>query len=158
MFLDDFVDLAAVQVDFEGPVAGLRPGDGDVSALMAKLAKLPEHFRAYRKEELPARLAVSANPRFPPVWILADEGWHIQRRSWLKAVQGRYMKGEHGYDPALLSMHGILMVRGPAFRSDGACVEPVENIHVYNLLCAAAGLKPAINDGDDRLVRALLAH
>jgi hypothetical protein len=32
----------------------------------------------------------------------------------------------------------------------------VENVHIYNLLCAAAGLKPAPNDGDDRLVRVAL--
>jgi len=32
----------------------------------------------------------------------------------------------------------------------------VENVHIYNLLCAAAGLRPAPNDGDARLVRAML--
>jgi hypothetical protein len=32
----------------------------------------------------------------------------------------------------------------------------VENIHIYNLLCAALKLQPAPNDGDDRLVRAAL--
>jgi hypothetical protein len=35
-------------------------------------------------------------------------------------------------------------------------LEPVENIHIYNLLCTALGLKPAPNDGDDRLVNAAL--
>jgi hypothetical protein len=35
-------------------------------------------------------------------------------------------------------------------------VNAVENIHIYNLLCAALDLKPAPNDGDDRLVRATL--
>jgi hypothetical protein len=32
----------------------------------------------------------------------------------------------------------------------------VENVHIYNLLCAALGLTPAPNDGDDRLVRTML--
>jgi hypothetical protein len=32
----------------------------------------------------------------------------------------------------------------------------VESVHVYNLLCAALGLTPAPNDGDDRLVRSVL--
>ena len=158
VILDDYVDLNTIQMDFEGPVAGLRPNDGDIAALMAKLAKLPAQMKAYRVEDLPARLAVTPNPRQPPVWILADEGWHLQRLSWFKTKQGHYSKGEHGYDPALKSMQGILVVCGPAFRGNGACIEPVENIHVYNLLCAAAGLKPASNDGDDRLVRALLVR
>jgi hypothetical protein len=34
----------------------------------------------------------------------------------------------------------------------------VDNIDVYNLLCAALGLKPALNDGDDWLVREALAR
>jgi hypothetical protein len=52
-------------------------------------------------------------------------------------------------------MRGILIAHGPAFRR-GVEVPEVENIHVYNLLCAALGLKPAANDGDQRLVRAAL--
>jgi hypothetical protein len=36
-------------------------------------------------------------------------------------------------------------------------IDAVENIHLYNLLCAVTNLMPAPNDGDDRLVRALLA-
>ena len=52
-------------------------------------------------------------------------------------------------------MGGIFIAHGPAFKS-GVVVEPVENIHIYNLLCAALALKPAPNDGDDRLVKSVL--
>ena len=52
-------------------------------------------------------------------------------------------------------MHGILIASGPSFKS-GVVIDPVENIHIYNLLCAALRLSPAPNDGDDRLVRAFL--
>jgi predicted AlkP superfamily pyrophosphatase or phosphodiesterase len=158
VLLDDYLDLTAVQVDFEGPTVGLRPNDGDVAGLLRKLAKLPAQAKAFRLEDLPRHLAVSPNPRQPPVWILAAEGWHVERRSLFNATRDRYMKGEHGYDPALVTMHGILIVHGPAFRAGGAVVEPVENIHIYNLLCAATGLRPATNDGDERLVRSLLAR
>lgn len=154
--LDDYLSLDSVQIDFDGPVVGLRPLDGDVSALMQRLSKLPPTAHAYRKEDIPAHLCVRENPRLPPVWILPDLGWHVVRASWFNAKKDNYMKGEHGYDPALSDMHGILIVNGPAFRDDGRVIEPIENIHVYNLLCAATGLRPASNDGDDRLVRALL--
>jgi hypothetical protein len=36
-------------------------------------------------------------------------------------------------------------------------IPPVENIHIYNLLCATLGLTPAPNDGDDRLVKEVIA-
>jgi predicted AlkP superfamily pyrophosphatase or phosphodiesterase len=156
--LDDYLDLATVQVDFDGPVAGLRALDGKVDALMERLAKLPPQAKAFRKEDLPPRLAVADNLRQPPVWILADEGWHVIRGGLFNALRDRSMKGEHGYDPSLASMRGILIVHGPAFKTGGAVIEPVENIHLYNLFCAVTNLTPAPNDGDDRLVETLLVR
>jgi len=158
VILDDYLDLSTVQVDFEGSAAGLRPLDGDVDALMQKLSKLPPAAKAFRKRDLPARLAVVDNPRQPPVWVLVNEGWHIERRSQFDSMRSHYMKGEHGYDPTLTSMQGILIVHGPAFKTGGLVIAPVENIHIYNLLCAAIGLQASPNDGDDRLVRAFLAR
>ena len=156
--LDDYLDLSSVQIDFDGPVVGLRPIDGDVDALMQKLAKLPPQAKGYRKEDLPPHLYVASNLRQPPVWILANEGWHVEKRSSFEATRNRYMKGEHGYDPALATMRGILIVHGPAFKTGVVLIDFVENIHLYNLLCAAAHLTPAPNDGDDRLVSAFLAR
>ncbi len=155
ILLDDLIDPAAVQLDFEGPVAGLRPHDGDIEKLIAALAPL-RHAKAYRVAELPARFHITDNPRNPPVWIVPDEGWEIYFRSRFELYRKNFNRGDHGYDPAFPSMHGILIAHGPAFRTDGATIDPVENIHVYNLLCAATGLTPAPNDGDDRLVRAML--
>jgi predicted AlkP superfamily pyrophosphatase or phosphodiesterase len=155
LLLDDYVDPAAVQVDFDGPVAGLRPIDGNVPALLLALAHLP-HAKAYQPAELPPRFHITANPRNPPVWIVPEEGGEIYFRARFDSYHGKMNPGEHGYDNALASMRGILIANGPAFRSDGAVIEPVENIYVYNALCAASKLTPAPNDGDDRLVRALL--
>jgi predicted AlkP superfamily pyrophosphatase or phosphodiesterase len=65
--------------------------------------------------------------------------------------------GTHGYDPAAPNMGALFIASGPSFQS-GRVINDVENIHIYNLLCAVLGLKPAPNDGDDRLVRAALAR
>ena len=152
--LDDYLDPAFVQVDFFGSSAGLRPLDGNAASVVRALSALP-HAKAYLSGDLPARFHLSGNPRIPPVWIVPDEGWEIETRNHLKTARPHYSKGDHGFDPALDSMHGILIASGPSFKS-GVVVEPVENVHIYNLLCAALGLKPAANDGDDRLVRAFL--
>ena len=153
--LDDYVDFKHVQVDFDGPVAGLRPLNGDVDALVKHLAALPPHYKVYRAEDLPARWHLHDNPRIPPVWIVPDASWRIQRRSTYLAVKDAGLKGDHGFDPAIEAMHGIFIANGPSFKS-GVAIDEVENIHIYNLLCAALGLKPAPNDGDDRLVQAVL--
>lgn len=159
--LESYLDLTDVQIDFEGSVVGLRPLDGNVERVMAALAALPpERAHAYTAQSLPARLKIDAtNPRVPPVWILPAEGWRVYRQSTVdRAPQFPPVNGDHGFDPALLSMQGVLIVHGPAFRTGGAIIDPVESVHVYNLLCAALGLQPAANDGDDRLIGLMLAR
>ncbi len=158
LILDDYVDLDTVQVDFDETAVGLRPAPGHtVDEIMTSLARLPRGANAYRASDLPAHFHLDAtHPRVPPVWIVPDEGWHVVRGSWWRQFRATLYRGQHGYDPALPSMRGILVANGPAFRDDGAVLPAVENIHVYNALCAAAGLYPAFNDGDDRLVRGML--
>jgi predicted AlkP superfamily pyrophosphatase or phosphodiesterase len=153
--LDDYLDVTTVQVEFGGPAAGLRPLQGTVEDLLERLKKLPAGPKVYRAEELPERFNLKGNPRIPPVWILPEEGGTISSRKLLTPWLAK-TRGEHGYDPQFSEMRGTLIVHGPAFRSDGSVIEPVENIHLYNLFCAVLHLKPATNDGDDRLVRSLL--
>lgn len=154
--LDDLIDLSTVQVDFDGPLAGLRPKDGDAAALVKKFAGLPSQYHVYRAEDLPARWHMLPGPRVPDVWIVPDPGWRIQQRSRFLATRDGRLKGDHGYDNAKPDMHGIFIAHGPAFRADGAVIEAIESVQIYNLLCAVTGLKPAPNDGDDRLVQAAL--
>ena len=52
-------------------------------------------------------------------------------------------------------MGALFLAHGPAFKR-GVELPAVENLHLYHLLCAVLGVKPAPNDGDDRLVRAAL--
>ena len=156
VILDDYIDLKRVQVDFDETAAGLRPLPGnDTAAVMRDLSALP-HAKVYRREDLPPRFHLAGNPRIPEVWIVPDEGWFVMRRAQFENVKPRFNKGQHGYDNALESMHGILIAHGPSFKSGGMVVDSVENVHLYNLMCAALHLVPAPNDGDDRLVRAML--
>jgi predicted AlkP superfamily pyrophosphatase or phosphodiesterase len=160
LILEDFLPAGSYQVDSDGSVATLRPTpESDVSALLAAAKKIP-HAKAYRVEELPARLHVQPTPRTAPVWVLPEEGWQVVARATFERftksyAPADYIQGDHGYDPALPAMHGIFIASGPAFRR-GVEIPAVENIHVYNLLCALAGLQPAPNDGDDRLVKSAL--
>jgi predicted AlkP superfamily pyrophosphatase or phosphodiesterase len=159
VLLDDHLDRNSVQIDSEGSVLALRPLQDDPATLVRKLANVP-HARAYLAEDLPARFRLNGSARIAPVWVLPDEGWHIGTRANFERLKVRYkergyLAGDHGYDPALPSMHGILIAHGPAFRR-GAEAPATEIIHVYPLLCAVLGLTPAPVDGDDRLARLLL--
>jgi len=157
--LDDYIDLNVVQIDSEGSVAGLRVSADKVDALMDQVSRIP-HAKAYRVADLPAHFHASENARLSPVWVLPEEGAHVVKKATLARLQKRfpehgYVAGDHGYDPSLGSMHGIFVAHGPAFRR-GITLPTVENVHVYNLLCAVLGVTPAPNSGDDRLVRSAL--
>jgi predicted AlkP superfamily pyrophosphatase or phosphodiesterase len=161
VLVDDYIDRASVHIDSDGSACALRPLDGDVAGLLRKLERLP-HAKAYRASDLPAHLRFAGNPRIAPVWILPEEGWHVGTRANYERLKKRYaargyLGGDHGYDPALRSMHGFFLAHGPAFRRSVE-LAAFENVHVYNLLCAVLGLSPAANDGDDRLVRNALAR
>lgn len=158
IILDDYIDNAKYQLDWDETSAGLRPlGDLTAEQLLAAFAKLPpDQGKAYLAKDLPERFHVDAsNPRVPPVWIVAAEGWNVMRRSLYNTAKLNFLKGQHGYDNALPSMRGTFIASGPSFKK-GVVIDPVENVHIYNLMCAALNLKPAPNDGDDRLVKAAL--
>jgi predicted AlkP superfamily pyrophosphatase or phosphodiesterase len=155
--LSDYVDPDKVQVDFSGAVAGLRPLDGDVEGLYKKFAGKENHFKVYRREETPAEYHFRDNRRIPPVILVADDAWYLSRRSVTEQSKRGFKAATHGYDPNLASMGATFIAWGPVFRHQ-VKIKPVQNVHVYNLLCATLGLKPAPNDGDDRLAREVLAR
>jgi len=159
VLLDDHIDVKKVTVDSDGSVATLRPLASTPEQLVRAFANMP-HVHAYRAEDLPERFHLSGNARIAPVWVLPDEGWHVLLRSTFDKLRTRfkergYLVGDHGYDPAVPTMRGIFIAHGPAFRR-GVELPEVENIHIYNLLCATLRLRPAPNDGDNRLVQAAL--
>ena len=154
--LGDYTDMSKVQVDFSGAVTGLRPRDGNVDALYAVLKTKEKHFRLYRREQMPKRFHFRDNDRIPPLVLVADEGWFITPRTTAEQAERTFLKATHGFDPELKSMGGVFIAQGAAFRR-GVTIAPVENVHVYNLLCTTLGLKPARNDGDERLVKEVVA-
>lgn len=155
--LDDYVDLATVDVVDWSPVVTLAPKDGNVDALYAALKDKHPALAVYRSTELPEHYGLAGHPRLPPVVGIAENGWAITSRSdfdrWRSS--GRSAGGAHGYDPRIQDMHGIFVAAGPRFRS-GMRVPAFENIHLYELMCALLGIQPAPNDGDPSVTRAML--
>ena len=157
--LDDILDPRTVQIDSDGSLLALRPLSGTADELVAKFRSVPR-VRAFRADDLPSHLAMKPGPRVAPVWVLPDEGWHIAPRSTVDRLRRKYpekgyLAGDHGYDPSLRSMQGIFIAEGPAFRA-GHVTPEVSAVQIYELLCTLIGVKPAPNDGDERLSRELL--
>ena len=155
LVLSDFFKPEDAQIDFTGSWAGIRPRNLDVETILERLRGVNPHIHVYRKNEIPERLHFRANRRIPDILLIPDEGWQIERKTPDPAYYDEHKHGSHGFDNALKSMRGIFIAAGPSFKP-GVKIPAFENIDIYNLMCAIAGLKPAPNEGDDRLVRWLL--
>jgi predicted AlkP superfamily pyrophosphatase or phosphodiesterase len=157
--LDELFDTKlARKILWTGEIVSVFPKEGKEDAIYKRLkARLPRQAKVYRKTELPPRLHYSDSSRIAPLLVLPDEGWVLITRKRLdeRKAEGRSgLRGGHGYDNDLPSMRAIFLAHGPAF-SRGV-IEPVENIHVYNLMTKILGLVPAPNDGNDSLAHSAL--
>ena len=157
IFLDDYVNLASVNVVEWSPVLHIAPRTGSVEELYKTLHGRHPALKVYRRDELPATFHFKNHPRIQPIIALADDGWAITTHErFAKAVQeGRVSKGDHGYDPRLPSMHALFVAAGPGLRA-GLVVRPFENVHLYELMCRLLRLKPADNEGDLAATRSFL--
>jgi predicted AlkP superfamily pyrophosphatase or phosphodiesterase len=155
IFLDDFIDLADVEVIDWSPVAAIRPLEGREGEVYRGLRGAHPHLQVYRKAEIPERWHYRDHRRILPILAVADEGWAISTREYFASHPNAYGGATHGYDNAARSMQATFIAAGPDFRQ-GAVVPPFQNIHVYELLCHLLGLAPAPNDGSLDSVRVLL--
>lgn len=158
IFLEDLTDMAGVQVDSTGPVGGVRPKPNTIPAaeLAARLrAKAPPQLHVYLRNEVPERFHYRDNARIPDVVLVCDDHWNFESKvGWPKRAP-TYNKASHGWDPATPDMGALFIAHGPAFRRHVE-IPDVDNVDVYNLLCAALQLAPAPNDGGQGLMRAAL--
>lgn len=156
--LDDYISLDDVEVVDINPTVGLFPRPGREDAVYRGLVNAHPRLKVYRRESTPERWQYRDHPRIPPIVGVVDDGWQVLRRAAVLEIAAGKIRGsggQHGYDPALMSMRGVFVAAGPAFRQ-GARVPAFENIHIYNALVQILGVPPARNDGDPAIARRLL--
>jgi predicted AlkP superfamily pyrophosphatase or phosphodiesterase len=146
--LDDYLALAALsRITGGNPDLGLWPRAGLEDSVVRALTGKNPHLAVWRRESIPERFHYRANPRIPPVVVLAAPGWSVAaRRSDVSSHPERFSGGAHGYDDTLAVMRALFLAAGPSFRQ-GVTAAPFRNIHVYDLIAGILGLTPAPNDG-----------
>lgn len=144
VFLDDYIDVSAVQITGEGPVATLDPLPGREADVEARLLGRHEHMECWRKGDMPARLAYGRHPRVPALVCLAETGWMIGTRA--RTDPARIRGGAHGYDNAAPEMRALFIGHGPAF-ARGVVVPDMDSVDVQPLLGRLLGLVVPSGDG-----------
>ncbi len=156
IYVEDYIDLADVDVSDWNPVLALWPKPGRSDAVYYGLRERHPRLHVYRKADLPERWHYTSHRRIPPLLAVADPGWSITTREHFAENPGRYDGGNHGFDPEDGEMAGIFIARGPGFRS-GSRAEALPAVHVYSLLMHLLDLPPEPSDGRLEAVSHLLA-
>ncbi|OZC04364.1 ectonucleotide pyrophosphatase/phosphodiesterase [Rubricoccus marinus] len=155
--LDDVIDLETeTAYVIWGEAAGIWPALGaDVDDMVARIDAM-DHVSAWHRDDVPERYRFRGSRRIPPIVIDPEEGWTVTSRDYVERYPDRPNGGAHGFDNALLSMHGVFLASGPHFRA-GTMTAPLASVDVYDILARALGVTPAANSGDpavaDRVLR-----
>ncbi|NOT89123.1 MAG: alkaline phosphatase family protein [Lysobacter sp.] len=142
---EDRLDPAAYDITWWGMLVGITPKPGQTGTVERAFLGRQDHYRCWRKSELPPEWHYGSHPRIPPIVCQSDTGWRVQGRNnnrWPQAV-----KGEHGFAPEDPTMRAVFAARGPSFRH-GVVLPPFDNIDVYPLLAHLLKIEPAANDGE----------
>lgn len=144
VFLDDRIDVSAVRITTEGPVATLDALPGREAEVEAGLLGPREHMECWRKGEIPERLAYGRHRRVPAIVCLAETGWMIGSRA--RTDPSRIGGGAHGYDNAAPEMRALFIAHGPAF-ARGVSLPDMDSVDVQPLLARLLGLTAPAGDG-----------
>jgi alkaline phosphatase D len=131
------------------------PNEAAAARVYAQLRGASDKFVVYRRNQVPAPLHFSRNPRIGDP-VVVPTGPYLIRAYGSGNPKEVPPKGMHGYDPATMQeMRGIFYAAGPDIRA-GARVAPFENLHVYPLLAKILGLDAPATDGDLRVLQPIL--
>ncbi|MGD8426224.1 MAG: ectonucleotide pyrophosphatase/phosphodiesterase [Balneolaceae bacterium] len=153
--LDHIINSEDVKWVIRGPLTMIQPKKGKKEKVYQSLKSHEDHYRLYKRENIPTRYHLKENRRVADIIVVADLGYTILNEKYT----GKFLKslpaGTHGYDNNEMDMHGIFLAHGPDFKN-GITVDPFQNIHIYDLLNDLMHTKPAPNDGSLDSVRVLL--
>ncbi|NWF50569.1 MAG: alkaline phosphatase family protein [Ignavibacteriaceae bacterium] len=118
-----------------GPTMMIQPPESKLEEIFGILKKNENHFKVYKREDIPAHLNFSKNPFILELFLLAEPGWSLISSDKNEEYNNRQSGGNHGYDNHFIEMHGIFYAIGPSFKK-GYKTGTVQNIDIYPLLCA----------------------
>ncbi|MFN3816993.1 ectonucleotide pyrophosphatase/phosphodiesterase [Brevundimonas sp.] len=142
VYLDDLIDIEAVQVVHAGAFAGLNPAPGREAEVRTALVRRHANMECFNKADLPERLAYGRHPRVPAILCLPDTGWLVATRAWPVRGPG----GAHGYDNTAPEMAALFIAHGPGVRA-GVTLQDMDAVDVQPLLAHLLGLEAPRGDG-----------
>ncbi|WP_020404844.1 ectonucleotide pyrophosphatase/phosphodiesterase [Gracilimonas tropica] len=153
--LDEMINPEDVEMIEYSPSVMMNVKEGKLDEVYSSLKANEEHFKVYKKEDIPERFHLKGHPRVPEILMVADVGYTINAREYFDRREGYPSGGAHGFDNQAPEMHALFVAKGPDFKS-GYKMRPIENIHLYSMMAHLLQVQPAKTDGDLDSVKVML--
>ena len=124
-----------------GPFMMIEPEGNGINEIYARLKKNEEHYRVYKREDVPEYFHFSNNPLISKIVLIAENGWSLETDKSIENSKKYSDKGNHGYDNYWMDMNGIFYAVGPSFRVNYRA-GTINNIDIYPLLCRIFNVLP----------------
>lgn len=145
--LDDYLNIEDIDIISGSPAVMMNTKNGKLEEIYSSLKRNENHFKVYKKEEIPERFHLKNSKRIPELLVIADRGYTINTKSYFDRNTSSPSGGTHGFDNQDKEMWALFLAEGPAFKKD-VRIEAFENIHLYELMAKIMNLEPAKNDGN----------
>ncbi|XP_025835549.1 ectonucleotide pyrophosphatase/phosphodiesterase family member 5-like [Agrilus planipennis] len=128
------------------PVLHILPHEGYEEAIyenLTEFSKKQGHFSVFKKDDLLTRWHFKNNPRTPPIFLLADDGYGFQdlaisaeylSKKFNFKVSNKSKFGVHGYDNLDLKMKPYFVARGPKIKKNKMVI-PFWTVDLFALFC-----------------------
>lgn len=157
IMLDTIIDTAKIERMTWGAISMIQPKDGQLEVMFSQLKAGENHYRVFKKEDLPERYHLKNNRRIPSLVVVPDLGYMIIKQKDRQAFNDGLPGGMHGYDNNEKAMEGIFLAHGPGFKRN-LQIGSFQNIHIYELMSHLLKIKPAPNDGSPDSIQVMLTE
>ena len=99
-----------------GPVMYVYPDKKEIDCIYYKLLFAENHFKVFRRNEIPGYFHFSNNFLIPEIILIADPSWSLTTNKDISKYGNGNSGGNHGYDNNVIDMHGIFYAIGPDFK------------------------------------------
>ncbi|MCP9291029.1 ectonucleotide pyrophosphatase/phosphodiesterase [Gracilimonas sediminicola] len=155
VILNEMINPDNLEVISYSPAMMANAKAGKLNEVYLALKANEEHFKVYKKEDIPERYHLKNHRRVPELLLVADVGYTITTREFFEERENYPSGGNHGFDNQAKEMHALFVANGPDFRK-GYTAKPFKNVHLYSLMAHLLEITPAQNDGSLDSVSVLL--
>lgn len=139
-----------------GPFMLIYSEEEDTEKIYGTLKEEENHFKVYKREDVPEYFHFSQNKLIGDLVLIADVGWSLVTQENLERIKEHPSRGNHGYDNFHIDMHGVFIAAGPSFKQNYK-TGTINNIDIYPLLCTIFNCTPAKNiDGELKRIEYIL--